>query len=113
MAYYAPDAVYDMSRMGMGVFEGRDAIRAFLDDWEVRYEDYRDDIQEIADLGHGVVFLAAGMSARLAGSPTRARVQARYGYVFVWGDGQVKRATPYLDVDEARAAAERLARERG
>src|SRR5579871_2991109 len=75
MAYYAPDAVYDMSRMGMGVFEGRDAIRAFLDDWEVRYEDYRDDIQEIADLGHGVVFLAAGMSARLAGSPTRARVQ--------------------------------------
>jgi hypothetical protein len=29
-----------------------------------------------------------------------------------WAEGRVKRVTVYIDVDEARAAAERLAEER-
>ena len=110
--YYAPDAVYDMSKLGMGVFEGRPAIRAFLDDWETRYEDLQDEVQEIVDLGRGVVFLDARISAHVVGSPAHARVNARYGYVFVWVGGKVTRATPYSDIEEARAAAERLAVER-
>ncbi len=110
--YYAPDAVYDMSNLGMGVFEGRRAIRGFLDDWETRYEDLQDEVQEIVDLGAGVVFLDARMSAHVVGSPAHARVNARYGYVFEWADGKVTRATPYPDTEEARAAGERLAEER-
>jgi hypothetical protein len=31
----------------------------------------------------------------------------------VWHEGMVTRVTTFLDVDEARAAAERLAEERG
>ena len=112
IAYYALDAVYDLSRLGMGVFEGREAIRAFLDDWHRSYDDYEDDLQEIVDLGHGVVFAAAGMSARPLGSPGHARVRTLYGYIFVWADGKLVRTTPYPDVEEARTAAERLAKER-
>jgi hypothetical protein len=37
---------------------------------------------------------------------------AVYGYVFVWSDGKAQRATPYRDAHEARADAERLAKER-
>ena len=30
MRFYAPHAVYDMSRVGLGTFEGRAAIHRFL-----------------------------------------------------------------------------------
>jgi len=37
---------------------------------------------------------------------------ARQGWVYEWGDELIDRVTPYIDIDEARAAAERLAQER-
>jgi ketosteroid isomerase-like protein len=39
-------------------------------------------------------------------------VHAVYGFVFVCTDGKVARVTVYTDVDEARAAAARLAESR-
>src|SRR5437870_3291045 len=56
MRFYGPSAVYDMSRVGLGTFEGRPAIRRFLGDWLSSYEDTEDDLQEITDLGNGIVF---------------------------------------------------------
>jgi ketosteroid isomerase-like protein len=49
------------------------------------------------------------------GRPVRSsgEVQLRYGTVSVWEDGKIARITNYTDIDEARAAAERLAQERG
>ena len=61
MALYAPDGVWGMSPMGMGVYE----------------------------------------------------VELRYAAASVWDEGRVVRLTNYGDIDEARAAAERLAEERG
>ena len=40
-------------------------------------------------------------------------VETRLGVVSIWRDGRLAHATTYQDVDEARAAAERLAEERG
>ena len=40
-------------------------------------------------------------------------LERRYGFVATWTDGRIARAKNYLDLDEARAAAERLAEERG
>ena len=40
-------------------------------------------------------------------------LERRYGFVATWRDGRIARAKNYLDLDEARAAAERLAEERG
>jgi ketosteroid isomerase-like protein len=113
MAYYSADAVYDMSRMGMGVFEGRAAIRGFLEDWDNQYEEYDDEILEVVDLGAGIVFLVVRQNARPWGSPEHVRLRDVYGYVFVWANGKVLPATPYRDINEARAAAERLAESRG
>jgi hypothetical protein len=42
-----------------------------------------------------------------------APVQAREALVTEWVEGWAVRVTVYLDIDEARAAAERLAEERG
>src|SRR5207248_4133934 len=48
--------------------------------------------------------------ARLVGGSGEVRL--RYAAVGVWADGLVVRVTNYTDVDEARAAAERLAESR-
>ena len=41
------------------------------------------------------------------------RVQMRFATVVLVAEGALARATLFIDVDEARAAAERLAKERG
>jgi len=113
MSFYGADAVYDMSAMGMGVFEGRAAIRSFLEDWFGAYEEYEDELQEIRALGNGVVFAVVRQNAHPTGSPVHVRLRDLYGYVFVWADRKVARVTPYPDVVAALAAAERLAESRG
>ena len=40
-------------------------------------------------------------------------VQLRYASVTEWTDGLIARVAQHIDVDEARAAAGRVARERG
>jgi ketosteroid isomerase-like protein len=111
MAFYAPDAVYDMSPMGMGVFEGQAAARGFLEDWFASYEEYEFEAEEILDLGNGVVFRVLIQKGRPVGSS--GEVELRYAAVAVWEDGKIARMTNYTDIDEARAVAERLAEERG
>jgi hypothetical protein len=40
-----------------------------------------------------------------------AEVTIRYAVINVWVEGLIERSTNYTDIDEARAAAERLAEE--
>jgi ketosteroid isomerase-like protein len=111
MAFYAPDAVYDMSLIGMGVFEGRAAARGFIEDWWGSYEEHEFEAEETLDLGNGVGFRVLIQKGRPVGSS--GEVQLRYAAVGVWEDGKIVRMTNYTDIDEARAAAERLAQGRG
>jgi SnoaL-like domain len=41
VSFYAPDAVWDASPWGMGVFEGQTAVRGFFDDWSRSYTDIK------------------------------------------------------------------------
>ena len=111
LALYAPDAVWDMSPFGMGTFEGIGAIRGFMEDWLAAYEEYAMEAEEIVDLGNGVSFAVILQEGRLVGSS--GEVQLTYASTGVWVNGVMKRVTNYGDIDEARAAAERLAEERG
>ena len=63
------------------------------------------------DLGNEVAFAVIVQRARLTGSA--AEVRMRYASVNSQAEGLFDRITNYLDIDEARAAAERLAQERG
>ena len=111
MGFLAPDAVWDMSDLGMGTFEGVPAIRGFYEDWFGSYDEFRIEAEEILDLGNGVVFAVISQNARPVGSS--GHVQFRYGSVAVSDAGLAVRTVNYFDPDEARAAAERLAQERG
>jgi ketosteroid isomerase-like protein len=104
---FAPDAVWDMSAFGMGVFHGRRAIHAFLEDWYGTFAEVRQDAEEIRDLGGGVTITVIVQGGHPPGG--EGRVQFRYASVTTWKDGLAVRITIYTDIDEARAAAARLA----
>jgi hypothetical protein len=110
MTFYAPGAVWDASRTGIGTFEGAAAIRRFFEEWVGAYEEYRHEIVESRDLGNGVVFTVLNIVGRLAGSTSR--VQETWSWTATWVEGMCARVVVRSDIDEARAAAERLAQER-
>ena len=103
----AEDAVLDGRA---DLIEGRAAIRGFLDDWFRAYEELGFELEEVSHLGGGVVLAVVIQDGRLVGSDGRLR--QREGWVYLCVGGSIARLTT-SDVDEARAAAERLAQERG
>ena len=112
MGFFAADAIWDASQTAVGTFEGRVAIRAFLEDWVGVYEDYEMEAGAIRNLGQGIVFSVNHQSARLAGS--EGRVRETYAVTFEFGSaGLITLVRVAQDVDTARVAAERLAEERG
>src|SRR2546421_8344572 len=108
LSFHAPDAVLAAA---VGRFEGVAAIRGFLEDWLANYEEFAVTLEEVRDLGNGVTFSVIRQQGRLVGSS--GDVQLRQPIVDVWVDGVIARAVTGPDIDEARAAAERLAEERG
>jgi ketosteroid isomerase-like protein len=110
MNLFASDGVWDMSHGGAPVIEGRDAIRAFLEEWLGAYEEYEQEVEDLRDLGNGVTFAVFLQRGRPAGS--NKWVEFRDARVFCWADGLLARVTAFLDVEEGRASGERLARER-
>ena len=111
MSVFADDAVYDMSDAGLGTFEGEEAIRRFLEDWHRSWEDYQFEEEELVDLGHGVVRSVIREGGRLVGGD--GRVEQRVAHLTTWTNGKIEWFKHYPDPDQARAAAERLAGERG
>ena len=93
------------------MFRGHAAIREFMEDWFGSYDRIEVDLEEVLHLGGGVTFAVGTQKGRLAGSG--GEVTIRYAVINVWLDGLIERSTNYLDIGEARAAAERLAQERG
>ena len=111
LSFFAPDAVWDISPMDMGIFEGRDAIRRFLEDWLRAYDDLASETEEVRDLGGGVGLQVFTQRGHPIGST--GEVHQRSARVVLMVDGLITRLTSYTDIDEAGAAAERLAQERG
>ena len=111
MALYTPHAVWDMSPLGMGTFEGQAAVRAFVEDWLASYEEWELRVVSIQDLGNAVTLGVLVQKGRPVGSS--GEVELHYVAVNEWEDGKIARITNYTDIDKARAAAERLAEERG
>jgi ketosteroid isomerase-like protein len=111
LSIFAPDCVYDWSPMGLGVYEGRAAIRDFFAETRRPYEEQSIELEENLDLGGGVGFAVLILTGRLIGASGELRM--RFAGVGEWADGLMQRGTNYLDIDEARAAADRLAEERG
>jgi ketosteroid isomerase-like protein len=111
MSFYAPDAVWDAADTGVGTFTGLAAIRGLLEGWFDAFEELVFEREDVLDLGNGVVLVLVNQKGRPRGGS--GYVRRREAMVGLLEDGVVTRLTTYLDIDEARASAERLAQERG
>jgi hypothetical protein len=69
--FYGRDPDWDMSPMGLGIYEGRASMRRFWEDWAGAYEDLAVAAEEVLDLGNGVVFAVVRQDVvRLAAQAT-------------------------------------------
>jgi ketosteroid isomerase-like protein len=107
---YGPNAVLDILALG-ATFEGHLAIRGFYEEWAATFPDWKREVQEILDLGNGVGFAVVAQAGHPGGST--GWVKQSYAAVATLTAGLIERRSNYLDRDEAQAAAERLAQERG
>jgi ketosteroid isomerase-like protein len=110
VAMYRDDAVWDTSALGLGVYEGRKAVRTVLGEWLGTYDEFEQVMVEYRDFGRGITFAVYAQRGRPTGSSEFVEVRA--AVVTTWRDALIERAAPYTDIDQARAAAERLAEER-
>jgi ketosteroid isomerase-like protein len=108
MSFYGPDSVFDMSDWGLGVHTGRAAIRTFFEAWIGAFDEFEMKLEEVRDLGGGVVFAVASQRAR----PARSRVplQLQHAAIAVWSDGVALSVTNYRDIERAREIAQRTAK---
>jgi ketosteroid isomerase-like protein len=109
VAYSTPDGIWD-SPQGLGVTAGRDAIRSLFQDRRPAFEHFEQELVEFCDLCNDVTFCVVLQRGQPRGSS--GMVALRIAMVFSWRDGLAERVTVYADIDEARAAAERLSEER-
>jgi ketosteroid isomerase-like protein len=108
MSFFGPDAV-----LGGRVEDlfGEAAIRGFLDDWLGSFAELRYEVEEFVVLDDGVVLAVVHQEGRPVG--VDGQVHQREGWVICWSaGGLLVRLTTHTDIDEARAAAERLAESR-
>jgi ketosteroid isomerase-like protein len=108
MSFFAPDAFL----AGFEVVEGRAAIRGFLDEWFGYFAELRFEVEELVVLDDGVVLAVVHQEGRPVG--VDGQVHQREGWAIHWSaDGLLVRLTTNNDIDEVRATAARLAKERG
>jgi ketosteroid isomerase-like protein len=108
LSVLGPEPVWDLSPMGLGVYEGLPKVRGFWEEWVGTWGELQVVPEEIVDLGEGVMLAVVVQTGRAAGSS--GELQLRYAAVSTWQDGRIVRVANYGDVEEARAAGARLAR---
>ena len=106
--FFTPDAVWEMK--GGPTFIGTAAIRGFMEEFYRQFAGFEVELEEVRDLGGEVLLAVNTMRGRPLGST--GEVQQRGAFIYEGEAGLAARCTAYSDVDEARAAAERLAKER-
>jgi ketosteroid isomerase-like protein len=110
MTSYGSDSVWDVSPLGLGTYVGPGAIRRFFEDWIGALEGWRLEIQDLRDLGDGIVLVIAVQTGSSAGGGPQ--VQLTHASLFIWSGEVIMKAIHYWDVHEASAAARAIAEER-
>ena len=86
-----------------GPIHGRDAMRAYVQDWIDTFDEFRIEPVALIDAGRGVVVavLRYGGRAKLSGIET----DETFGVVFTIRDGKIARGREYATRDQALEAA--------
>jgi ketosteroid isomerase-like protein len=103
MEALAEDAEWHESEVlpDTGVYEGREAIRAFLSDFLASWERFHQTVEEVREEGDRVLVM---IHLEATGRGSAADVDARYAHLWTVSGGRGIRVDAFYDRDEARAA---------
>jgi ketosteroid isomerase-like protein len=100
---FHPDAVLDARpRMDTGVVRGREAASRVIAEWIGAFDDWREEILQIRDLGREVCVVA---TQRGRAKESGIEIDTRYALLYRVEDGRITRLTLFSAEDEALAAA--------
>ena len=111
LEFFTPDAVWTNPIGPEQRFEGEAAIRRLLLEWWSTFGDLAVTLDQVQEIGGGIVLAIFRQHGRPGGSSLA--VEQTGALIIELANGKVARLAVYpTDIDEARAAAERLAEER-
>jgi ketosteroid isomerase-like protein len=103
LAYFDPEVVVDASRrVDVGVGHGRKDLRRIIATWVGTFDDWREEIEELRDLG-GQVYVVATQRGRGKGSG--AEVNYRYALLYEVEGDKITRMAFYDKPADALEAA--------
>jgi ketosteroid isomerase-like protein len=100
---FPPKVVLDATvRMDSGIVHGRDELGRIIGEWVQAFDEWREEIHEIRDLG-SQVYVVATQRGRAKG--TGVEVESRYALLYEVEGGQITRMAMFSGEAEALAAA--------
>lgn len=108
LEYWADDVDYravEGAPDDHGPVQGKDALRAYVEDWRETFDDFRQEPIELVDAGEDYVIAMFRVSgrAKLSGVET----ELTYAALYTFRDGKIARGREYWTLDEALEAARR------
>jgi ketosteroid isomerase-like protein len=104
VAFFDPEVVVDASRgVDGGIGHGREELSATISGWVSTFDEWREEIEEMRDLGTQV-YVASTQRGRGKGSGVE--VVNRYGMLYEVHGDKITRLTLYRDPAEALEAAD-------
>jgi ketosteroid isomerase-like protein len=105
LAYFDPEVVVDASRrVDGGIGHGREELNTIITRWLGTWEEWREEIEEMRDLGSQVFVIA---TQRGRGKGSGVEVENRYALLYEVHGDQIARMTVYIEPAEALEAAGR------
>jgi ketosteroid isomerase-like protein len=103
LACFHPEVVLDARvRMDSGIVHGREELARVIGEWVGSFDEWREEIHEIRDLG-SQVYVVATQRGRAKGSGVE--VESRYALLYEVAGGQIMRMAMFDEEAEALAAA--------
>jgi ketosteroid isomerase-like protein len=103
LACFDPEVVLDARvRMDSGIVHGREEMGRVIGEWVGAFDDWREEIHEIRDLGSQVYVVA---TQRGRAKESGVEVESRYALLYEVEGGQITRIAMFDDEAAALAAA--------
>jgi ketosteroid isomerase-like protein len=104
LSHFHPSVLVDASRArpDLAVGKGIEYVNSTVTSWMSSFEEWREEIEEMRDLGSRVLVLSV---QRGRGKGSGADVEARYGLLYDVHGGKITGMRMYRDVAEALEAA--------